>query len=469
MEYFELAIIGAGPGGYVAAIRAAQLGIKTALIERDEVGGTCLNRGCIPTKTMAHTAELYAELSHAAPLGIQFGSAAIDYDALRARVVEVRDSLKDGVEALVNANGVTLLRGTATIAGLGSIAVSSPDGAIRELSADHLIIATGSAPSMPPIAGIGEAGVLTSDDLLETVPELDRLVIVGGGVIGMEFAGIYTALGAEVTVLEAAARILPTMDREFGQSLAMTAKKRGCAIVANALVEAIERTADGTLSVRYCAKSGEFRAEADAVLIATGRTPATGGLFSGGFELELERGRIAVDEHMRTSVEGVFAIGDVAAAGAQLAHAASAQGIAAVETIAGQSSSFDPLLVPSCVYSSPEIACVGMTEAEAKEAGIAVRTGKFAMAGNGKSVITGQDRSFAKIVADEEGRIIGAQLMCGRATDMIGELAVAVANGLTIEQMGSAIRPHPTFEEAIGEALEALGSGAVHAMPKRRP
>ncbi len=468
MEHFELAIIGAGPGGYVAAIRAAQLGMKTVLVERNEVGGTCLNRGCIPTKTMAHTAELYAELSHAETLGIQVGSAAIDYDALRARIVEVRDSLKDGVEALIRANGVTLLRGAASVAGLGSITVSSPDGTVCELSADHLIIATGSAPSMPPIAGIDEIGVLTSDELLETVPDLDRLVIVGGGVIGMEFAGIYTALGTEVTVLEAAARILPTMDREFGQSLAMTSKKRGCTIVTSAFVEAIEREANGVLSVRYSAKAGESHVEADAVLIATGRAPATGGLFGEEFTPELERGRIAVDEHMRTSIEGMFAIGDVAAAGAQLAHAASAQGIVAVETIAGQSSSFDPVLVPSCVYSSPEIACVGMTEAEAKDAGIAVRTGKFALSGNGKTVITGQDRSFAKIVVDEDDRIIGAQLMCGRATDMIGELAVAVANGLTIEQMGSAIRPHPTFEEAIGETLETLGSGAIHAMPKRR-
>lgn len=468
MEHFELAIIGAGPGGYVAAIRAAQLGMKTALVERSEVGGTCLNRGCIPTKTMLHTADLYAELAHAETLGLQVGRAAIDYDALRARVVEVRTSLKEGVEALVGANGVEILRGTASVAGLGSITVSSPDGAMCEISADHLIIATGSAPSMPPIAGIGEAGVLTSDELLETVPELDRLVIVGGGVIGMEFAGIYTALGTEVTVLEAAGRILPTMDREFGQSLAMASKKRGCAIVTNALVEAIDRTADGALGVSYSAKGGASRIEADAVLIATGRAPATKGLFGEGCEPELDHGRIVVDEHMRTSIGGVFAIGDVAAAGAQLAHAASAQGIVAVETIAGQGSPFDPLLVPSCVYSSPEIACVGMTEAEAKNAGIAVRTGKFSMAANGKSVITGQDRSFAKIVADESGRIIGAQLMCGRATDMIGELAVAVANGLTVEQMGSAIRPHPTFEEAISEALETFGDGTIHAMPKRR-
>lgn len=468
MKHFELAIIGAGPGGYVAAIRAAQLGISTVLIERDQVGGTCLNRGCIPTKTILHTAELFAELSHADALGIRLESAVIDFDALRARTAEVRESLRDGVEALVAANGVTLLRGTATITGSSSITVSQPDASVIEISCDHLVIATGSAPSMPPIAGIGEDGVLTSDDLLETVPELRRLVIVGGGAIGMEFAGIYAALGTEVTVLEAAPRILPTMDREFGQSLAMSCKKRGCAIVANALVEAFERTAGGSLLVRYAAKGTVDTADADAVLIATGRTPAIGGLFDEGFELELDRGRIVVDEHMKTSVEGVYAIGDVAAAGAQLAHAASAQGIVAVETIAGMDASFDSSIVPSCVYSSPEIASVGTTEAEAKEAGIAAHAGKFVMTGNGKSVITGQDRSFAKIVVDESGRIIGAQLMCGRATDMIGELAVAVANGLTIEQMESVIRPHPTFEEAIGEALEALGSGAIHAMPKRR-
>lgn len=468
MEHFELAIIGAGPGGYVAAIRAAQLGINTVLVERDDIGGTCLNRGCIPTKTILHTAGLFSEISHAEALGIRIESAAVDFDALRMRTAEVRESLRDGVEALVAANGITLMRGTATIAGLDGITVSQPDGTIAEISADHLIIATGSAPAKPPIAGIGEDGVLTSDDMLETIPELKRLVIVGGGVIGMEFAGIYAALKTHVTVLEAAPRILPTMDREFGQSLAMLYRKRGCAIVANALVESIERAADGSLSVRYAVKDAAETVDADAVLVATGRAPAFGGLFAEGFELELDRGRIAVDKRMQTSAEGIYAIGDVAAAGAQLAHAASAQGIVAVETIAGADVSFDPALVPSCVYSSPEIASVGMTEAEAKQAGIAARAGKFAMTGNGKSVITGQGRSFAKIVADESDRIIGAQLMCGRATDMIGELSLAVANGLTIEQMKSAIRPHPTFEEAIGEAFEAFAGGAIHAMPKPR-
>lgn len=467
MTHHELVIIGAGPGGYVAAIKAAQLGIETVLIERGDMGGTCLNRGCIPTKTILHSAEVFSEIKNAASLGIRVNEASVDFDALRLHKDETVGTLRDGVAALLKANGVTVIHGAATIAGIGAITVVSAGDTLEELSADNLIIATGSAPALPPIAGIDLPGVLTSDSILESVPELKHLAIIGGGVIGMEFAGIYTALGTEVTVLEAASRILPTMDREFSQSLSMTMKKRGCTIATGAFVESINEGNGGELAVHYMLKDQPQAIEADAVLVSTGRVPALGNLFDQALELELDRGRIAVDAHMQTSIPHIYAIGDVANAGIQLAHAASAQGIVAVNTIAGISSALDPSLIASCVYTSPEIASVGVTEVEAKEAGIAVQIGKFAMAGNGKTIITGQDRSFAKVISDADGIIIGAQLMCGRATDMIGELAIAVANKLTAEQMASVIRPHPTFEEGIGEALESMLDGAIHAMPRK--
>lgn len=455
MEQRELVIVGAGPGGYVAAVKAAQLGIQTVLVERGEVGGTCLNRGCIPTKTILHTAELLAELSHADEVGLRIEGASVDYAALGIRKNEIIEQLRGGVESLLKANGVELVRGAATIAGIGDIAVVTPEGEMREFSADNLIIATGTAPTLPPIAGIDAPGVLTSDTILAAVPELGRLAIIGGGVIGMEFASAYTALGTQVTVLEAANRILPTMDREFGQSLAMTMKKRGCSIAANAFVEAIEQT-DDALRVRYAFKGEPCTVEADAVLVATGRAPAIGELFADEFALDLNRGRIVVDEHLRTSAEHVYAIGDVADAGPQLAHAASAQGIIAASDIAGVPCAIDESIVPSCVYTSPEIASVGLTETEAKERSIDIVVGKAPMSGNAKTLITREDRSFAKILANADGVIVGAHLMCGRATDMIGELATAIANGLTVEELSRVVRPHPTFEEAIGDALDAL-------------
>ena len=455
MEQRQLVIVGGGPAGYEAAAKAADLGIQTTLVERDEVGGTCLNRGCIPTKTILHTAELFAELGCAEGIGLHIEKASVDYAGLRSRKNAVIDQLRAGVEELLESKGVELVRGTATINDIGSIVAPTADGAVREFSADYLIIAAGTSPALPPIAGIDLAGVHTSDTILEAVPKLDRLAVIGGGVIGMEFASAYTALGTQVSVLESANRILPTMDREFGQSLTMVMKKRGCSIATGAHVGGIEQHGNGLL-VRYTLKDKPLVVEADAVLVATGRTPRLRELFGTRFAPALEHGRIAVDEHMRTSISRVYAIGDAANAGLQLAHAASAQGIVAVSDIAGASCNLDVNTIPSCVYTSPEIASVGLTEAAAKEADIEILVGKAPMGGNAKTVIGGEDRSFMKVLATPEGTIVGAHLMCGRATDMIGELAVAVANGLTVDQMARAVRPHPTFEEALGVALEAL-------------
>ena len=468
MERFQIVVIGAGPGGYVAAIKAAQLGLSCAVVEVADVGGTCLNRGCIPAKTILHAAELIDDVSKADLFGVEVGEARVNWEALRERTQAVSAQLCGGVEKLLSANGVTLVRGRASIGKDGVITVACPDGSSCKLAGDDVIIAAGSQPALPPILGIDLPGVINSDDVLPAVPQFDRLAVIGGGVIGCEIASAYADFDCEVTVLEMESRLLPTMDREFGQSLGTALKKRGVRVEAGAAVQSIEQT-DGALRVSFERRGASNEVIADAVLVATGRRCDVNALFVDGDAPDTNRGRIVVDEKMRTSREHFYAIGDIADAGPQLAHAASAQGVIAVCAIAGEACEINLASVPSCVYTSPEIASVGMTEAEAKEQGIAVRTGKYLMAGNGKTIISDLDRGFVKIVADEStGRVLGAQLLCGRASDIIGELAVAVGCELSVDDLTRVVHPHPTFVEGVGEAVEAFGHGSIHAMPRKR-
>lgn len=461
MKYDSI-ILGGGPGGYVAAIRMAQYGLQVALVEADAIGGTCLNRGCIPTKTLLHTAEALTEAGHTA--GVLSKEMALDWPALRARKVEVSDTLRGGIESLLKANGVTVLRGQGFVTGAQSVRVTLSDGSVQDLEGENLVIATGSRPVVPRIPGAQGKGVYTSDSLLETMPELKRLTIIGGGVIGMEFASIYQAFGTEVTVIEAMERILPPLDKELSQNLSMICKKRGIRILTGAMVQEIMPD----LTCRYSQKDQVQEVAADGVLIAIGRAPNTAGLFDENCMPEMERGRIQVDAVGQTSVPHIYAIGDCANGGVQLAHAASAQGLAVAAHLAGKPCEIDLQLVPSCVYVSPEIASVGLTEAEAKAKGIPVQTGKFLMGANGKSLLTNQERGFVKLVADESGRVLGAQLMCGRATDMIGELTLAIASQLTVEQIASAIHPHPTFAEGIAEAADTLLGYPIHTAPRAK-
>ena len=450
MSDYQLLVIGAGPGGYVAALKAAKLGLKTAIVEGRDVGGTCLNRGCIPTKALLHTAEVYTQAKEGAFLGVNAEGISVDFAAAQRRKNEVTEKLRLGIEGLFKQKKVDLLRGIGTILAPGKVSV---DG--KEYTADHILIATGSVPARPPIPGLEHA--LTSDDLLEGEGRMfSSLVIIGGGVIGVELASVYNALGCHVTILEAMDRILPNMDREICQNLTMILKKRGVEIYPSSMVSAVEKMEDGTLSVRYTNKGTENTAQGEAVLCAIGRRANTAGLFGEGFSLDMERGRILTDENFQTSVPGIYAIGDVTAK-IQLAHVASAQGTACVEKLAGNAAPTDLALIPSCIYTSPEIACIGITADEAKAAGRSVKVGKFVMFANGKTVISNGERGFIKIVADaESGVVLGAQLMCERATDMISQLTTAVANGLTAEQLLAVVRPHPTFEEGIGEALDDL-------------
>ena len=450
---YDLIVIGAGPGGYEAALHAAKLGLKTALVERRDVGGTCLNRGCIPTKTLLHSAEVYHEAKEAELFGIHTENVGFDLPAIFARKQAVVEKLRGGVESLLKAAKVTVLRGTGTVLGTGRVKVTNAEGE-TEYACANILCATGSVPARPPIPGLELA--MTSDELLEGAETLYKsLVIIGGGVIGVELATFYADLGCPVTIVEGLDRLLPNMDRELGQNLAMLLKKRGVAIQTGAMVQGVEKSENG-LTVRFEQKGKPGAVEAEAVLCAIGRSPYSKDLFAEGLEVACDRRRLRVDEHFRTSIPGVWAIGDVSSP-VQLAHVATAQGLACVDEIAGHTPGRDLSLVPGCVYTRPEIATVGITEQEAKDRGIPVKTAKGLMSANGRTMILEGERGFMKLVAHAEtGKLLGAALMCERATDMISELTAAMANGLTVKEMLGFIRPHPTFEEALGAALEAL-------------
>lgn len=469
MKEYQLIVIGAGPGGYEAAIRAAQLGLTTALIERRDVGGTCLNRGCIPTKAMLHSAQLYREAANFELFGLHTENTSFDWAKVHQRKNDVVVKLRTGIEQLIKANKIDFFNNSASI--LGKNDVQLDQGEV--IRGENILIATGSVPTRPPIPGLDLPNVVTSDELLDDphFTQADSLakeiLIIGGGVIGVEFASVFSSFGCHVTIVEAMERILPTMDREISQSLNMVLKKRGVSIHTGAMVEKLEQDENG-LVCHFTEKGKAQAVPAQQVLVAIGRRPNTQGLFAEGFEVACERGRIVTDENFRTSVDSIYAIGDVTSK-IQLAHMASAQGICAVHTIAGQKPPIDLRYVPGCIYTDPEIASVGITEDEAKQQGIPVKKGKFLMTGNGRSLIDEQERGFIKVLAHQETDVIlGAQLMCSRATDIVAELATAIVNGLTCAQLAGVIRPHPTFCEGVTEAVEDVHAMAIHLAPKKR-
>ena len=451
MYDFDLIVVGGGPGGYEAALHAAKLGLKTALVEKDFVGGTCLNRGCIPTKALLHASSVYEEAKNGASLGVA-AEPTYDLSAIYAYKQQVVEKLRSGVEGLLKSAKVTVLCGLGVLEAPHTVRVGD-----ATYTAQSILLATGSVPARPPIPGLDLEGVLTSDELLSGVAPFKSIVIIGGGVIGMEFATFFNDLGVDVTVVEGLDRILPLLDKELGQNLSMIMKKRGVKLFTGAMVQSVTKTETG-LSVNFTSKGAPASAEAEVVLCAIGRRPYTDGLFGEGVALDMDGRRIKVNERFETSMEGVYAIGDVSAK-IQLAHVATAQGLYAVNEIAKKPNGVDLSIVPSCVYTRPEIASVGMTEQEAKDAGIPCKVGKVTMFSNGRTVILNGDRGFMKVLAHAETRkILGVQLMCSNASDMIGAWGEAIANGLTPEDMCRAMRPHPTFEEAMTDALRDLSA-----------
>ncbi len=509
-EKFDLAVIGAGPGGYTAAIKAAKSGLKTVLIENREIGGTCLNRGCIPTKTLMHSAHLYYEAAGFEKFGIGISGLSYDIKKIQDRKEEVVKKLREGIRGLIKANKITFINGTASVKGQGALVITRERGALsdeeakrEEISTDKILIATGSRPYLPGIRGIHGSHVVTSDELLERRDGLyKKLLIIGGGVVGIEFATIYREFGCEVEILEAADRILPAMDKEVSQSVAMNLKKKGIKIHTGSRVMKItekdnlnsETERDGLgcetkkngLSCEYeegtgglsrhAGSPGQEKAKAvtaktitaDGILVSAGRMANTEDLFEPGFSVDMDGDKIKVDSDFETSIKGIYAIGDVIK-GTQLAHGAAAQGIAAVENMCNLPLTVNLDVIPSCIYTSPEVAVVGLSEEEAVARDYAVRTGKYPMSGNAKAVLSMDERSYVKVISDSAtGKLLGAQVICARATDMIGEFTAAIVNGLTVKDMTAVIRPHPTYNEAVTEAVEDMEGMAIHLMPNRR-
>ena len=456
MSDYQLIVIGAGPGGYTAALRAAKLGLHTAIVERREVGGTCLNRGCIPTKTLLHASQVYSDAAEGARMGVHAGNISYDMGEIFAYKRSVSDKLRQGIHALLKGAKVDVVEGTAQITAPGEVTVTAPDGAAVQYTAERILAATGSVNVRPPIPGLELPGVMTSDELLEgTDKPYESLVIIGGGVIGVEFATFYSNLGCRVTLVEGMANLLPMMDRELGQNLAQILKKKGVEVLTSAMVQSLE-PAEGGLCVHLRQKDKDVAVTGEKVLCAIGRRAYFDGLFAPEMMPSLNGKRLLVDENYQTSIPGVYAIGDASSA-VQLAHVAAAQGTDCVERMCGSKGTTDLRVIPSCIYSAPEIAVVGLTEAEAKEQGIPAVSGKCTLFSNARTIIEDPGRCFMKLVGRTDTReVIGAQLMCQHASDMISQISTAMVNHLTAEQLLSVMRPHPSFEEAMAEAVENL-------------
>lgn len=460
-EKMKIAVIGGGPGGYVAAIRAAQLGGDVTLIEKEYLGGTCLNVGCIPTKALLHTAELYAEALNGAECGV-IASVKLDFSKAQERKKAIVNQLVSGVNALLAINKVKVVSGLASFESKDTIKIAATKGDIQILKYDKCIIATGAVPVIPPIPGIEAKQCIDSTGALELNQVPESIVIVGGGIIGIEIATLYCTLGSKATIIEMQKEILPMMDGELTKIIRAKLGQKGVDIYTEAKVNSIKDEGleakitvemdDGTIKVFGCEK----------VLISVGRKTNTDGLALDRAGILNDKGRITVDDKMETNVKGIYAIGDCTGK-SMLAHVASAQGEVAAENALGYESIFDIKTNPSCVYADPEFASVGLTEDMAKELGIDYTVGKFPLRANGKALIMGGGDGMIKIVVGKELKeILGVHIIGPRATDLIAECSLAIGLEATVDEVIATIHAHPTVGEAVREAALAAEKRAIH-------
>jgi dihydrolipoamide dehydrogenase len=457
---FDIVVVGAGPGGYVAAIKAAQLGYRTACVEDQFLGGVCLNVGCIPTKALLESAAMITRLGHAKEFGIEVGEIRTDLAQAVKRSRQVSDRLTKGVNFLFKKNKVTHLDGRGRLAGKGKVEVTGKDGKKQTLTAKHVIVATGSRPRDLPFLKIDHDRIWDSTDAMMADTPPESLAIVGAGAIGCEFADVHAAFGTKVTIIEALDRILPLEDRDCSAVVEKSYRKRGMEIYTGARLEKADIDKDGvTLTIRT-AKGEEKQVRAERVLSAIGRAPNTEdiGLEKAGVKLT-DRGFIAVDRQMRTNVEGIYAVGDVAGP-PLLAHKGSHEGIACVEGIHGDAhAGIDYSNIPNCTYCHPEVASVGLTEEDAREQGLDIEVGVFPWSINGRALTSGETEGFVKVIRDKRySEVVGAHIVGPHATELIAEFIIGRHLETTVEEMDRAMHPHPTLSEAIAEAaLAALG------------
>jgi len=463
MQTFDLVVIGAGPGGYPAAIRGAQLGAAVAIVEKERMGGTCLNWGCIPTKTLIASSLLYHRIKHADSMGITAGACTFDYAAMVKRKDTLVSRLSGGVEQLLKANGVKIFRGAASFLSQNRIAVVSAETAVLE--AKSVIIASGSTSAVPGFVPTHER-IVESRKFLELGRLPASLIVLGGGVIGCEFACMAAHLGVKVTIAEMLENILVLLDADVRRELRRTMEgSLGVTILTGKAMDHIQADGAGV--------TGEINGQkisAEMMLVSVGRKPSTAGLALEKAGLEtMASGHIEIDSCCATKTAGIYAVGDVTAGSTQMAHAATAQGVTAAENACGKNQTPAETLVPACIFTDPEIGAVGLTEQMAKAQGRAVRTGKFFFASLGRALASGENNGFVKWIADSQtDRLLGAQAIGPHATELIAEAAVAIRSGLTTEELGKIVHCHPTLSEAWMEAAHAVHGECIHAAPRRR-
>lgn len=461
-QQFDILVIGAGIGGYVAAIRAAQLGARVGIVEKQYIGGTCLNVGCIPSKALLHVAQVFSELKSLDKMGIKLeGTPTIDMSVAVAYKDKVVKQLTGGVGQLLKANKVTVFEGAAEALSPSQVRVRMKDGSTQELTAGKLILATGSETIRPPFPGIDGRNVIFSTEALEMQKVPESLVCIGGGVIAVELACMFHALGAKVTIVEMLPTLIANEDEEVIQALTRSLTKRGITVATGAKVESIA-DADGVKRVTATTASGPKTFDGEYVLVAVGRKAHTQGieaLVSAG--LAMDRGKVVANERMETNLPGVYAIGDVVGR-TWLAHVAETEGEIAAENATGHEARMDYDVVPRVIYTFPEIASVGLTEKQARERGGSVRAEKFPWVANGKALATAETEGFTKVILGDYGEILGASIFGPDATNLITEFSLAMRSELTADELLATIHPHPTYSEALREATLAAEGRAIH-------
>jgi len=459
---FDLIVIGSGPGGYVAAIRASQLGMKVGVVEKENLGGICLNWGCIPTKALLKSAQVFEYASHAADYGVLANDVKPNFEKMIARSRDVASNMSKGIEFLFKKNKIEVINGFGKLIGKGKVEVTNSDGKTQEVTAKHIILATGARSRELPNLKQDGGKIIGYRQALSLPKQPKSMVVVGSGAIGSEFAYFYNSIGTQVTLVEYMPNIVPVEDEEVSKTLERAFKKNKIKVMTNASVDAVDTSGD-LCKVTIKTKKGEEVVEAEIVLSAVGITPNTEGIGLEEVGVEMENGRVKVDEYYRTNVEGVYAIGDIIP-GPALAHVASAEGIACVEKIAGMD--VHPINyknIPGCTYTNPEVSSVGMTEKAAQEAGYEIKVGKFPFTASGKATAAGMRDGFVKLIFDAKyGELLGAHMIGGNVTEMIAEMVVARNLETTGHELIKSIHPHPTMSEAIMEAAAAAYGEVIH-------
>jgi len=458
----DVLVIGAGPGGYHAAIRAAQLGRKVTVVERDRVGGVCLNWGCIPTKALLHAGELHRQSSRGAEMGIVAKEVSVDLEALNAWKDGVVGKMTGGVAMLFKGSKITSVAGDAAFTGGDTAEVRSKDGKTT-YRFEHAIIATGAAPVQLGAFEVDQDQIVDSNGAVQLKRIPKRVLVIGGGAIGLEFATVYNRFGAEVTVVEFMDQILPGTDGEIVKALQRSMSKQGVKFHVKSKALGVAKRTKNSLAVEIETPEGQSKLEVDLVLVAVGRRPNTDGLEAGAAGVKVdEKGFVKVDAQRRTSNPKVYAIGDVVG-NPMVAHKAMKEGVVAAEVIAGHKSAFDVLAIPNCVYTEPQVATVGLSEEEARKQGHDVRVGKFPLAASGRAATMGEPEGLVKLVGEARtDRVLGLHIVGPSASDLIAEGALAIEMGATVEDVGLTVHPHPTLSESVMEAAENLHLRAIH-------